>query len=91
MIKASDILTSSFDKLSRLLDANIIKAGTQDERDFLKVECTQNLYAFMVANNIVRPPQVEVIWSRSAFSDPDELRVKVDDITVQSLKQRGLW
>lgn len=90
-VTARDMLSLSFNNLQGLIDIDVIKPGTQQERDYLKVETEQNLYQFLVAHNIQRPPSVEIIWSNSVLGDPDEIKVKVDDITVKSLKERDLW
>jgi hypothetical protein len=90
-MKASDIISNVFSSLLRLIEQERIRPGSQEERDYLKTNCENQLYSFMLAHNIERPPTVSVYWSNSVFSDPDEIKIAVDEITKLALQKRGIW
>jgi hypothetical protein len=90
-MKASDIISNVFSLLIQQIEQERIRPGTQEERDFLKTNCERSLYSFMLANNIERPPTISVYWSRDIFSDPDEIKVAVDETTKLALQKRGIW
>lgn len=90
-MNAREVISHCFDRLIDLIDRDLIKPGSIEERDFLKIEMERTLYSFMRANNLLRPPEIKISWSRSIFSDPDEIKIEVDDMTVKSLKDRSLW
>ena len=86
-MKAKDVADFAFARLMLLEEEGRIKAGTQEERDFLKREIELGFHNLFQTHGVTFFPKITVDWDPL---DPEELTIRYCPQTNKLLSQLGL-
>lgn len=86
-MKAKDVADFAFNRLMLLEKEGRIKAGSQEEREFLRTEIELGFYGLFKQAGVDFFPKITVDWD--PFS-PDELTIRYCPKTNELLSRLGL-